>query len=93
MKENKAEEKLRIIDVIKENSAAVIAIGGFIWIVYSAIVLPIKALEYQVGDIIGNHLKTIQDEQVTATAERKAQTEMLMDISSKLIRLETIVGK
>ena len=91
MVENKAEEKLRVITIIKENSAMFIAIGGFIWIIYSMVIMPIKALEFQVSDIIGNHLKTIQDEQVEATAERKAQMVILNDTSARLIKIETLL--
>jgi hypothetical protein len=88
---NNSSEKLRVIDILKENSTMVIAIGGFVWVIYSTIIIPIKTLEYQTGDIIGNHLKTIQDEQVTATAERKSQTDKLDKLSSDLIRLTVIL--
>jgi hypothetical protein len=91
MKQSNASEKLRVIDIFKENASMVIAIGGFCWIIYSSIITPIKSLEFSVGDIIGNHLKTIQDEQVTATEERKSQTEKLDKLSGELIRLTTIL--
>jgi len=91
--ENKAAEKLRIIDTIKENAAMCIAIGGFVWLLYSMVIMPIQALEYQVGDIIGNHLKTIQDEQVTATAERKAQSILITNTNDRLIKIETLLDE
>lgn len=89
--ENKASEALRITKIFKENIATVITIGGFMWLLFSNVVKPIQQLEYSVGDIIGNHLKTIQDEQVVATAERKAQTDKLDKLSGELIRLTTIL--
>lgn len=88
---NQASEKLRVIDILKENSTMVVAIGGFVWIIYSTIIIPIEHLKYQTGDIINNHLKTIQDEQITATAERKEQTAKMDKISGELIRLTTIL--
>lgn len=89
--ENKALEKFRIQNVLKENATSVLAIGGFIWLIYSMVILPIKELEYNVGDIIGNHLKTIQDEQIIATAERKAQSDKLDNLSGDIIKLTTIL--
>lgn len=83
-----AKEKLRVIDIIKENSAMVVAIGGFVWLIYSAIIIPLKELEYSVSDILNNHLKSIQDEQISATTERKEQRELIMNLNESVIRLE-----
>jgi hypothetical protein len=91
MRENLAKEKLRIVDIIKENATTALVIGGFVWTLYATVILPIKNLEYQVGDIINNHIKTIQDESVTATAERKAQSEKLDKLSGEIIKLTTIL--
>lgn len=86
-----AKEKLRIIDVIKENAALAVTIGGFIWVLISMVILPIKQLEYQVGDIINNHLKTIQDEYTVASQERKEQGEMIKELTAQVIRLQTLL--
>lgn len=91
MKEQIAKEKLRIIDVIKENAGMVITIGGIIWAIYSLIILPIKQLEYQTGDIINNHLKTIQDEQIQASAERKEQGVKILELNNQIIKLQTLI--
>jgi hypothetical protein len=91
MKEQVAKEKLRIIDVIKENAGMVITIGGIIWAIYSLVILPIKQLEYQVGDIINNHLKTIQDEYIVASQERKEQGEMIRELNNQIVRLQTLI--
>lgn len=88
MKENKAEEKLRIVNAIRENATSVLAIGGFVWLLYSFIIIPIKTLEFATSDIINNHLKTIQDEQMVATTERSAQTAQLNALSESIIRLQ-----
>lgn len=88
MKENKAEEKLRVIDIIKENATMVLTIGGFMWIIYSFIILPITQLQYQVGNIINNHLKTIQDEQVSASQERKVQGIIINTLNENIVRLQ-----
>ena len=91
MRENKAAEKLSVLVILKENAAMIIAIGGFIWVIYSSVILPIKNLEYQVGDILNNHLKTIQNEQVKATAERAAEADQINKANEKLVKLETIL--
>ena len=88
---NNASEKLRVIDILKENSTMVLAIGGFVWIIYSTIIMPIAQLQYQTGDIINNHIKTIQDEMISATTERKIQTDKLDKLNSDLIRIITIM--
>ena len=89
--ENKASEKLRIDKVIKENATAVLSIGGFVWLIYSMVIMPIQQLKYDVGNIINNHLETIQNEQTIATAERKAQSEQLNNLTNELVRLSTIL--
>ena len=91
MRENKAAEKLRIIDVIKENAALVLSVGGFVWVIFQFLIIPINALTYQVGDILNNHLKTIQDEQIVATQERKEESERIKDLSEQIVRLTTIL--
>jgi hypothetical protein len=91
MKENIAKEKLRVIDTIKENAALVISVGGFVWLIFQFIIIPLNALQYQVGDILNNHLKTIQDSETRATAEREAQGKQLTALSEQIIRLQTIM--
>jgi hypothetical protein len=86
-----AAEKLRVIDILKENATSVLVIGGIVWTLYSTVILPIKNLEYQVGDIINNHIKTIQDEQVIATTERKEQSDKMDKLSGEIIRLTTVL--
>ena len=88
IKENLAEEKLRVIDIIRDNAALTLTVAGFVWVIYSMVILPIKTLEFQVGNILNNHIKTIQDEQVTASAERKAQSLILQQINESIIRLQ-----
>jgi hypothetical protein len=60
--ENQAEEKLRIMDVIKNNATTVVSIGAFVWILFSYVILPIQKMQFQVSNILDNHLATIQTE-------------------------------
>lgn len=92
VKENIAEEKLRVIDIIKENATTLIFITGIVWSIVSFVVLPIKQLEFSVSTILNNHLKTIQDEQIRATIERKEQKEISIEIQKELVKLQTIIG-
>lgn len=89
--QNKAEEKLRIIDTIKENASMIIIIVGVIWAIVQTIIIPLKSLEFGQNDILNNHLKTIQDEMIVATQERKVQGEKIDALNSQLVRLETIL--
>jgi hypothetical protein len=89
MRENLSSEKLRVLDYIKENAMTVVTIGGFLWLIYTTVIIPISQLQFQTNDVLNNHLKTIQDEQVRATTEREGQTKRLQEINDRLIRLET----
>jgi len=89
MRENKAEEKLRILETIKENAGAVISIGGFVYLVFQFIILPIYQLQFDVGNILDNHLATIQTELTEAKAERDLQGKQLTALSEQIIRLST----
>lgn len=93
MKENKAAEKLRIIDTIKENAALVLSVGGFVWMIFQFVIVPLNNLQYQVGDILNNHLKTIQDETTEAKTERQLQREQLQAVSEQIVRLTTLIEK
>ena len=86
-----AEEKLRILDTIRENAGMVITIGGFIWLIFSFIIIPLYKVQYDIANILDNHLATIQSELTTATAERKTQTEQLNSLSAQVIKLTTIL--
>ena len=93
IKENIAEEKLRVLDIIKDNAMTFIFITSIVWSMVSFVIIPIKQLEYSVDAILNNHLKTIQDEQVRATVERKEQKELMIDIQKELVKLQTILEK
>ena len=87
MVEEQAEEKLRIIDVIKENAAMILSLGGFLWLLFSYIVSPIQSLQYQVGDILNNHMKTLQDNMVTQTTVAEEQAKQIRALSEAVVRL------
>mgnify|MGYP001446284362 CR=1 FL=1 len=89
--QKQAAEKLRVIDILKENATMVLAIGGFMYMIFSYVILPIKNLDYQVNDIIGNHLKTIEDEQIIATEERRQQGDALEANNIRLTRIEVLL--
>jgi hypothetical protein len=93
MKENKAEEKLRVVDIIKENTGLVISIGGFIWLMFQFVILPIYKLQYDVANILGNHLATIQTQLTEAKSEREAQGKLLISLSEQIIRLQILIEK
>jgi hypothetical protein len=84
-------EKLRVIDIIKENAGMVISIGGFVWLIFQFLIIPVMKLEYDVGDILNNHLKTIQDQMTIATTERDAQGKQLTALSEQMVRLSTLL--
>ena len=86
-----AAEKLRVLDILKEYGAGILAIGSFMFMIFSYVILPIKNLDYQVTDIIGNHLKTIEDEQITATEERRQQTDKLELNNVRLTKIEVLL--
>lgn len=89
MKENRAEEKLRVIDTIRENASLVIAIGGFTWLIFQFLIIPIYKLQFQVSNILDNHLATIQTEMTEAKTERQLQREQLTALSEQIIKLAT----
>lgn len=91
MEENKAEEKLRIIETIKENVGMIISIGGFMWLIFQFVIIPMNRLQYQIENILDNHLATIQTELTEAKAERDMQGKQLTALSEQIIRLQTIM--
>jgi hypothetical protein len=91
MKESQAREKLRIMDTIKENAGAVISIGGFVWLVFQFLVIPVYKLQFQMQNILDNHLATIQTELTTATAEREEQGKQLTALSEQIVRLQVLI--
>ena len=93
VKENIAKEKLRIIDTLKENAALVISVGGFVWLIFQFVIIPLNQLQYQVGDILNNHIKTIQDNLIIATAEREAESKQIAALSEQIVRLQTLIEK
>lgn len=88
MKENISSEKLRILDAIKENAMSFIFIAGLMWSFISFVVLPIKQLEYSVGTILNNHLKTMESQQLILTEESKQQREIMTQIQKELIKVQ-----
>ena len=91
MKQENAKEKLRVIDIIKENASLVISIGGFVYLLFQFIILPVAKLQYQVTNILDNHLATIQIELTEAKAEREAQGKQLTILSEQIVRLQVII--
>ena len=91
MQENKAEEKFRIIDTIKENVGMVISIGGFMWLIFQFVIIPMNRLQYQIENILDNHLATIQTELTEAKIERDLQGKQLTTLSEQIIRLQTLM--
>ena len=89
MKETEAREKLNIIGVMKENTGMVISIGGFVYLLFQFVVMPIAKLEYKVSNILDNHLATIQTELTEAKTERDMQGKQLTALSEQLVRLST----
>ena len=72
MKEIQAEEKLRVVDIIKENAVSFITIGGLVWVLFSYVILPIQKMQFQISNILDNHLATIETEIIEAKTEREA---------------------
>ena len=93
MKQTQAAEKLRIIDTIRENAGVVISIGGFVWLIFQFLIIPVYKLQYDVGNILDNHLATIQTELTAAKTERDAQGKQLTALSEQIIRLQTLMEK
>jgi F0F1-type ATP synthase membrane subunit b/b' len=93
MEENVAKEKLRVIDIIKENAALVISVAGFVWLVFQFLIMPVAKLQYDVGNILNNHLETIQNELTEAKTERKAQGLLLNELTSQIIKLQVLIEK
>ena len=86
-----AEEKLRVLDIIKENVGAIISIGGFIYLLFQFVILPVYKVQYDITNILDNHLATIQTELTEAKAERELQGKQLTVLSEQLVRLQTII--
>ena len=93
MTQNKAAEKLRIVDVIKENTGLVLSIGGFIWLVFQFLILPMQEMRFQINNILDNHLATIQTELTSAKSERDKQGKQLITLSEQIIRLQILIEK
>lgn len=93
MKENIAKEKLRMIDIIRENAGMVVSIGGFVYLMFQFIILPIYQLQFKVNNILDNHLATIQTELTEAKTERDIQGKQLTALSEQLVRLQTLMEK
>jgi hypothetical protein len=93
MKETTASEKLRVIDIIRENAGLVITVGGFVWLIFQFLIIPIYKLQFDVGNILDNHLATIQTELTEAKAERDIQGKQLTALSEQIVRLQTLIEK
>jgi len=91
VKENIAKEKLRIIDTIKENTGLVLSVGGFIWLIFQFLIIPMVRLQDAVTNILDNHLATIQIELTEAKTERDIQGKQLTALSEQIVRLETLI--
>ena len=89
MRENLAKEKLRVTDIIKENAGMIITIGGFIFLMFQFVLLPIQETRFKIDNILDNHLSTIQTEMTEAKIERQAQTAQLNTLSEQIVRLST----
>lgn len=92
MKSNAA-EKLRIVDVIKENAGVVISIGGFVWLIFQFLIIPVYKLQYDVSNILDNHLATIQTQMTEAKIERTAQSKQLTELMEQIVRLQEQMKK
>jgi len=88
MKENIAREKLRVIDTIKENAALVVSVGGFVFLIFQFVIMPVAKLQYDIANILDNHLATIQTELTEAKTERKIQGDLLVQLSEQIIKLQ-----
>ena len=93
MQEDLPAEKLRVIDIIKENAGLVVSIGGFMWLIFQFVIIPIYGLQFKVNNILDNHLATIQTELTEAKSEREAQGKQLTALSEQIIRLQVEVEK
>jgi hypothetical protein len=91
MKENVAKEKLRVIDIIRENAALIVSVGGFVWLIFQFLIIPVREMQFQMSDVLNNHIKTIQDQMVIATAEREMQSKQLALLSEQIVRLTTLI--
>ena len=91
MKEPLAQEKLRIIDTIKENAGLVLSVGGFIYLLFQFLVIPMVRLQDAVTNILDNHLATIQVELTEAKTERDLQGKQLTALSEQIVRLQTLM--
>ena len=91
VKQNNASEKLRILDTIRENAGAVISIGGFVWLIFQFLIIPIYKVQYDVANILDNHLATIQTELTEAKTERELQGMQLAVLSEQIVRLTVLL--
>jgi hypothetical protein len=91
MKEDYAKEKLRIIDTLKENVGMIISVGGFMWLIFQFVIIPMNQMSFQIENILDNHLATIQTELTEAKTERDFQGKQLTNLSEQIIRLQTIM--
>ena len=91
MKAPIAQEKLRIIDTIKENAGMVLTIGAAVYTIFQFLILPIYSLTFKVDNILDNHLATIQTELTEAKTERDLQGKQLTALSEQIVRLQVLI--
>lgn len=91
VKENIAKEKLRIMDTIKENAGVVLSVGGFTWLIFQFLIIPMVRLQDAVTNILDNHLATIQIELTEAKTQRDLQGKQLTALSEQIVRLQTLM--
>lgn len=91
MKEPLAQEKLRIIDTIRENAGLVLGVGGFVWLIFQFLIIPMVRVQDAITNILDNHLATIQTELTEAKAERDLQGNQLRVLSEQIVRLQTLI--
>ena len=93
MKENIAKEKLRVTEIIRENAGLVLSIGGFVYLLFQFLIIPMIRLQDSVTNILDNHLATIQIELTEAKTERDMQGKQLTALSEQIVRLQTLIEK
>lgn len=91
MAENRAEEKLRIVETLKENAGMILSIGGFMWMIFQFVIIPMNKMQYQINNVLDNHLATIQTELTEAKIERDFQGKQLTTLSEQIVRLQTLM--
>ena len=90
-KENIAEEQNRVNKYFKENFLTIIFICGITWTLIQMVIIPIKQLEWEVSNDMNNHFKTIQDNEIIATQERKEESNKIDNLTAQVIRLQAIM--